>query len=40
VHGIEIKDGIEGDLLIDNCFIEDNFCNGLHISSEQWPQNI
>ncbi len=36
MHGIELLNYESNDLVIDSCLIEDNFCDGVLISSEDY----
>lgn len=38
-HGIEIVNYHKNELRIQNCSIEDNFCDGVHVSSEEVEEN-
>lgn len=34
MHGIEVKNYQSNDMIIEDCTIEDNFCDGINISQD------
>lgn len=36
MHGLELLNYQKNNLIVNNCIIEDNFCDGIFISSEDY----